>query len=469
MRQAITTDIAVVGAGPAGLAAATAARRSGATVLLIDAFAMAGGQYFMQPVSGVNTRAQVRAGNAAIRAAAAVGVKMLTGTEIFAAYPGFQLFGSGAQGAVAVNASAVIAATGAHDRVMAFPGWTLPGVMTAGAGQRLTKVNGVLPGRRVVIAGSGPFLWAVAQSLLDKGADIAALVEARHPSPSLVAHLAVFPERWLETVGLVAPVLREVKRVVFGRIVAEATGDGRLEQVAIADSDGTRAETLTGIDALLISYGFQPNLEITALLDCVHDFDDALGGWYAVVDGDTGRTSIPGLYASGEVTGIAGARPALLSGELAGLSAAAALGFATDSSDAKLATLRQRLARARRFGHGLGRLFVPLPELDRLARPDTILCRCEEITRAEVQAACGEGADNIYGMKIWTRAGMGRCQGRLCRMSLTACIARATGRSPRLVGFNHPRVPSRPVPVEQVLAAMQEVGAAVPGPAAKLR
>ena len=139
MTERLTADIAVVGAGPAGLAAATAARQSGASVLLIDGFAKAGGQYFMQPRAGAAGNSQSEAGRKAIAAAKEAAVEVLPGIEIIAAYPGFRLLGTGGGRSIVIDARAVIAANGAHDRVTAFPGWTLPGIMTAGGGQRFVK------------------------------------------------------------------------------------------------------------------------------------------------------------------------------------------------------------------------------------------------------------------------------------------------------------------------------------------
>ena len=460
MTKRISVDVVIVGAGPAGLAAAVAARRSGASVLVVDGFSQAGGQYFMQPLVSDSSNAQIKAGEQAITDAEAAGITLLPGFEIFAAYSGFQLLGAGRGKALVVEARAVIAANGAHDRVMAFPGWTLPGVMTAGAGQRLAKINDVLPGKRLVIAGSGVFLWAVAQTLLDKGSEIEALVEARRPQLALAAHLVAFPERWQETSKLFHSVSRRVKRVVFGRVVSEAFGSERVEKIVLATPQGKSAETLAGFDALLVGHGFQPNIEITSLLDCEHRFDEALGGWYAAVN-DDGRTTVEGLYAAGEVTGVAGYRPAALSGELAGYSAASDLGFASPIDNDAMDRIRRRLARARRFGRGLGKLFAPLPELEKLSRTDTILCRCEGITKGEILEASRDGSDSIHAAKMWTRAGMGRCQGRMCRMSVTACLSQATGRPPELLGFNRPRVPCRPVTLEEALLAVKSIESSV--------
>lgn len=449
------TDIAIVGAGPAGLAAATAARGAGARVLVVDAFPDPGGQYYMQPPKFAGDEPpQVIEGQSAIAAARAAGAEFLAGAEIFAAYPGFRLYGTDRDGAFTVHCRAVIAACGAHDRTMAFPGWTLPGVMTPGGGQRLAKLQGLLPGKRILLAGSGPFLWAVADSLLSKGAHIAALVEAQRPSAGLALHLARHPERWHEARRLYNTVRSGVTETIHGHLVVEARGRERIDSVIIADRRGGARREIGSIDSLLVGYGFQPAIELTSLLGCAHRFDDALGGWHAAADPATGLTNVPGVYAAGEMLGIAGARPATLSGCLAGLACAAALGFPVDPLAQELAW--RRLKRARRFGHGLGRLFAPPPELASLPDDATIVCRCEDIPAAAIKAACAAGAATLPNAKLWTRASMGRCQGRICRMTVTRLIARETGRAVAEIGCNRPRVPVRPVAVDAVLAAMAE-------------
>ncbi|SHF96112.1 NADPH-dependent 2,4-dienoyl-CoA reductase, sulfur reductase [Kaistia soli DSM 19436] len=457
----IETDILVVGGGPAGLSAALAAAKAGAKVDLIDAGTQPGGQYWMQdPVGPPSTRQQAE-GAAAARAAIAANVTIHSGAEVWAAFPEREILANGPAGPLAFRYRALIVASGAYDRVMPFPGWTLPGVMTPGAGQRLAKLGGTAPGRRIALAGNGPFLYAVAATLRGIGATPAMLVEAGTARCAPARLVSRHPARWAEALQLLAAV-RAIRDRRRGFVVTEALGGDRVQAIRIAPIshdgaiDTTRTETISGIDALLIGWGFRPMIELTALLRCRHAYDRDVGGWYCSADAETGRTSIPGIYAAGEVTGIAGAAPARLSGALAGIAAAADLGLVTSDFAHRRAILARRLQTARAFGQALGRLY-PVPEsIATLVCDETIVCRCEDVRKGDIRAALSGGTKGVAGAKLWTRAGMGRCQGRICGFAVAEIVAAETGTSPEAAGFNPPRIPLRPVPLNVVLAGTRE-------------
>ncbi len=454
MSAALAADVVVVGAGPSGLRAAIAAAEAGARVHLLDAGADAGGQYWMQ---GRAISAQAAAGRAAIDAAHAAGVQLHLDAEVWAVFPGLRIVATAAGEPLEIAAKTIVVATGAHDRVPPFPGWTLPGVVTAGAAQRLAKLAGVAAGSRVVVAGSGPFLLVVARALRTVGASLAAFIEARPPALPLAAHLARHPSRWRETADLLRAIAPRTTRKRLGWLVTDAIGGERVDAVRIAplardgSLDRDRSETITGIDALVVGYGFRPSIDITSLLRCEHRYDEARGGWHCVADPLTGQTSVPHVFAAGEVTGIAGAVPAQLAGELAGLAAAADAGFARVARSARVPELQRRLTQARSFIDPLNRRFTPPAAIDDLAAPETIVCRCEDVTRAEVSDALRDGAAGVLGAKLWTRAGMGRCQGRICGWGVARL---ASPGDPAAAGFNHPRIPLRPISLALVAAAL---------------
>ncbi len=454
-------DVLVVGAGPAGLAAAAAARESGADVICLDLFAQAGGQYGMRPAlpgGAFDTAPQVAAGRVAEARCRELGVRFLFDAEIFWAEPGFTVFARQAGDALAIDAAAMVVATGAMERAIPFDGWTLPGVITAGAAQRLIKANATPPGNNVVLAGSGPFLLAVADTFAKAGLRLRAFVELRKPGLSSLAPLLRHPGRLGEALGLLGGLRRTRPSFRLGHVVTEALGDRRLEAVRIAPlgSDGrpdrTNSLLLDGVDCLCIGYGFRPVIDLTSLLHATHRFDDGLGGWHCVVDAATQQTDVAGLYAAGETTGIGGALPARLSGRLAGLHAARRLGKAAPA--ANIEEVRHALAAARDFAAGLAGLF-PFPgHLVEQLSPSSTLCRCEDVSRAAVEAAVDEGAADVFSVKMWTRAGMGPCQGRICGPALGDLVAARTGGSAAEAGYNRPHMPLRPVPLAIAEAAL---------------
>lgn len=459
----IETDVAVVGGGPAGLAAATAAAERDRRVVLLDAYARLGGQYHMQPLPGVESlqiEKQATAGRQAIDRAAAAGAMLRRGAEVFWAERrdgGFRLHAADEGGGLVVDARCVVVATGAMERALPFPGWTLPGVLGAGAAQRLIKTGGIAPGKRVVLAGTGPFLHAVAATFAKAGFPLAMILEAGRPGAAVLAALSRHPERWAEALGLLAATRSGGATRVEGWAVVEALGERQVEAVRIAPigSDGradmARSEVVDGVDALAVGYGFRPVVDITALLKAGHRYDEAAGGWASAADPVTGATEVDGLYACGETVGVGGAVPARLSGRLAGAAAAAvARGDkpAAEPSDAR------QLARARSFAAALARAY-PFPEAlaAQLAEGATI-CRCEDVDAAAIHAAIADGARTVAAVKMWTRAGMGPCQGRTCGPALAGLVARACGGTVAAAGFNAPHLPLRPVPIAVVEACL---------------
>ncbi|MCA0849386.1 FAD-dependent oxidoreductase [Salipiger thiooxidans] len=457
-------DVAVVGAGPAGLAAARAAAEAGARVVCLDAFATPGGQYAMQPTQAESpfaATAPVALGRAAARAAGEAGAQILCGAEVFwgARVPGGVCLSVNHEGrALAVEAKALVVAAGAIERPLPFPGWTLPGVIGAGAAQRLLKTGtGALPGPgKTVLAGSGPFLLAVAQSFAKAGQRLDHVVEMQRPSPAVIARIfARHPGKLAEAARLGLDLRRSGAARHMGHMVTRALGTDRLEAVEIAPLSSAgqpemgRARVIEGVGTLAIGYGFQPVIDLTTALGAAHDFDAALGGWHCRADAD-GRTTVASLWAAGETLGIGGAVPAQLSGHIAGAGAARALGFS--APDVTGAT--QALRKARAFAAALARLYPPPQGLPVALPEDELICRCEDVTAGDIANAIAEGAHESFAVKTWTRAGMGPCQGRICGAGIAAALAQAGVPADR-ASYNRAHLPLRPVPLPLVRATLQ--------------
>ncbi|RSM49006.1 FAD-dependent oxidoreductase [Amycolatopsis balhimycina DSM 5908] len=395
------TRVVVIGAGPAGLAAAEQALRAGAEVAVLDQADAPGGQYH-------RTQAGARHGFEALLSRCEwwpeSTVWALDGRRVHVLRGPAD--GTGRRRHV-LEPDALVLATGAHDRVLPFPGWQLPGVFTAGAAQALAKGEWVAAGRRVLVAGAGPFLLPVAESLLDVGAEVLAVLEANPASTVLKGwswRAAAHVGKTGELVRYAGTLARHRVPYRMGRAVVEARGDDRVREVVTARvradwSVVPGTERTYAVDAVCVGHGFVPQPELAVAAGC------ALDGGFVRVDGDQ-RTSVPGVFAAGEITGIGGAVTAAAEGAVAGCVAA--------GGRPAPALLRTR-DRARAFA---GRLAAAHPigaAWPGWLRADTIVCRCEETTYGDLKnAAAGPAAPGPHALKLGTRAGLGPCQGRMC-------------------------------------------------------
>ncbi|MFF3905887.1 FAD-dependent oxidoreductase [Streptomyces sp. NPDC001848] len=424
------TDLAVIGAGPAGLAAALAAAARGVGVTLVDAAPEAGGQFYRQPAAALGARRaralhhqwrtwlRLREGLDGHLAAGRVShladhhvwwVERESGGFVVHA-----LLGPEQERPVAVRARAVLLATGGYERVLPFPGWTLPGVVTAGGAQAMLKGGLVVPGRRAVVAGTGPLLLPVATGLAAAGVTVAALVESADPRAFVrcAGTLAVQPGTAVEAAAYAAGLLRHRVPVLARHTVVEARGTDRLEAVTVAALDAggrVRADTARRIpcDTLAVGHGMLPHTDLADTLGCRID------GANVAVD-DEQRTDVPGVWAAGEATGIGGAALALAEGHIAGRSVAARLAGAVPDPREWERVARSREA-LRGFFAALDHAYASPARWAEQVTDDTVVCRCEEVRAGTVREAVAElGAGDLRTVKLLTRAGMGWCQGRMC-------------------------------------------------------
>ena len=380
-------DVLIVGAGPAGLAATVSASGHGRGVGLVDDNPDLGGQIWR----GERPRPSTPSAASWFRKAREAEFQALPGTRVVGkAGPNTLLAESGGR-PIELTYRSLILATGARELFLPFPGWTLPNVLGAGGLQALVKSGLPIEGKSVVVAGSGPLLLAVAALLGKKGAVVRAIVE-QAPMGRLVRFglgLWAEPGKLWQAIGL----RREIGGVRYraGCWPSEAIGDDVLRSVRLTDGRSTWS---VDCDYLACGFGLVPNLELPSLLGCeIRD-----GG--TVVD-DRQRTTVPEIHCAGESTGIGGLDLALLEGQVAGL---VAVGKRDEAS-----ALLERRDKARRFADALERSFALRDELRHLARPDTIVCRCED-----VPAGALVGRSSWVDAKLQTRCGMGPCQGRIC-------------------------------------------------------
>jgi len=454
-------DVLVIGGGAAGLNAAIAAREAGAEVLLLDERKVPGGQYFKQSSDPetVPMDPQQAQGQTLVQAARAAGTEILSGVEVWGAFDtgesGPEIMAADATHVYALTPRALIVATGAYERPLMIPGWTLPGVMTVGAAQTLWRSYGALPGKRVAVFGNGPLNAQVALELAQGGADVAFLAEAApgaHKRPRAAARmLRADPALSIKGLRMLLDLRR---RGITLRNATMPVGIESTQDALKVSYTGPRGEGSLVVDTICMNFGFQPQNEILRLLGAKLHFDPRFAQ-LRPERSQTCETSVPGVYAVGDCCGLGGAPAAAVEGRIAGRAAAGQ----TAPTKAQIKAQTKTLARHSAFQDALWQLYeAPLPVLDDLA-PDTLVCRCEEVTKATLDAALADGLTDVGAVKRATRIGMGRCQGRYCAPALAGHMASRSATPPQDLSFFAPRVPIKPVSIGTLVAAQSLIDA----------
>ena len=436
-------DVAVIGAGPAGAHAAIAAAAAGVDCVVIEQADAAGGQVYRAPVvRSSKDMPEIAEGDRLRAELERSGTALAFGRRVWLVEPGFVIHTVGQGRTERIDANQLILATGTTERVIPFPGWTTPGVIGLAAATILLKSQATLPGRKTLVAGRGPLLAAVAAGILDLGGGVAAVLDQSSRTDWLKAlpKLLSRPDLLARGIGWWNKLRRAGVPVRHNSDIAEVT----------TANDGLVVKTKGGepfaCDAVAVGHGLTPSTEITRLLGAIHRFTPELGGWVPEQDA-FGRTSLDGLLVAGDGAGVCGAAAASLAGKLAGLAVAHDLGRLDQASfDAQTSTLQAALARAGRFGGAMTAMTAPRAEDVEALGADTIICRCEDVCRGQIDEAIEHGADTINQLKAWTRAGMGPCQGRMCGESVAALLSLRVG-SRELAGSWTGRAPILPVPV----------------------
>ncbi len=380
-------DVLVVGAGPAGIAAACAASESGARVGIVDDNPSAGGQIWR---GGAEHAPSAQASEWHARLARA-SVSFIYGAKVVARESAEVLVAESWERTLKLKFAKLVIATGARERFLPFPGWTLPNVMGAGGLQALVKSGLSVARKRVVIAGSGPLLLAVAEYLRRAGAEIILIAEQSHAARirGFAARLLLHPAKLWQAIRL----RRALGGIPyhFGMWPVAAGGPEKLEWVELL-RDGKK--TRVACDYLACGFHLVPNVELAELLDC-----EIENGFVRV--NEVQETSANGIFCAGEPVGIGGVEAALIEGQIAG--------FAASGNTEKARKLFSQRAAARKFTGLLAATFALRDELRSLAAPETLVCRCEDVSHARLAKY-----SDWRSAKLQTRCGMGACQGRVC-------------------------------------------------------
>jgi NADPH-dependent 2,4-dienoyl-CoA reductase/sulfur reductase-like enzyme len=466
MSNALKTryDVAVIGAGPAGLAAAAVTARAGLETIVLDENPSPGGQVY-RAVTTTPLHAATVLGDDYRRGLDLVGELERSGAQLVSAATVWSVsreleIGISRNGsAQLLSARRIVLATGALERPFPVPGWTLPGVMTVGAAQTLLKSSGLVPRGSVVLAGLGPLLWLYAAQLLDAGASINAILETT-PRRNLLSAVPYAPAFLLSPyfskgLALLSRVRRRV-RILRGATRIAAVGDGQIQ--AVRFEAGGREMRLP-VDNLLLHQGVAPNVNLAMSIGVEHRWDALQLCWRPIAD-EFGTTSIPGIAVAGDGAGICGAWAAEQRGRLAGLRIVNELAGGRVFEAPSEQSLRQSLRRWQ-LGRGfLDRLYQPAAQFRLPEDNAVIVCRCEEVTAGQIRHAVRIGCEGPNQLKSFLRCGMGPCQGRLCGLTVTELMAAERRVAPQAVGYYRLRPPVKPITLAE-LASLPQSDAAV--------
>ncbi|MCE0464362.1 FAD/NAD(P)-dependent oxidoreductase [Pseudomonas uvaldensis] len=441
--------IAIIGAGPAGIRAAETLVAHGVFPVLLDEAARAGGQiYRRQPANFKRSPTRLYGFEAHKATAIHQTADVLRGqldyrpdTLVWNAEAG--LLDTLHQGRAArLEYAAVIVATGATDRILPVPGWTLPGVYSLGAAQIALKSQGCAIGERVVFAGSGPLLYLVAYQYAKAGANVVAVLDSAPLSaqaralPGLLAQPAtlakgLYYRGWLAARGIV---------VHQGANLSRIEGERRVHGLKWRNAKG---EHFLDCDAVAFAHGLRSETQLADLLGCEFTWQPLNRAWLPQRDA-AGRSSVPGVYLAGDGAGIMGADAAEKAGERAALALLADLGYRVDPQ--RCARLERSLERIGRFRQGLEQAFIFPEHWAGDATDDLVICRCEEVSAGDIRRVVNEGHWEINRVKAHCRVGMGRCQGRMCGAAAAEIIARESARPVCGVGRLRAQAPVKPLP-----------------------
>jgi len=454
--SSVQFDLAIVGAGPAGMAAAIEGTRLGLSVVVFDEQPGAGGQIFrgIESASGVPPLRKVLgrdylAGLELAQRFRSCGAEYLSGAEVSYVTDDLQV-ATLRRGLIETrNCRALLVATGALERPFPIPGWTLPGVLTAGGVQTLLKSQALVPEGRVVIVGTGPLTLLVAAQLLAAGVDDLSVLDTtpRANLRAAAAHLLEAlgaPAYLLKGLRMLAAVRRGARRHLGGVTDVQLSGDAERVRGVQCTQRGRPLEF--GADWVILHQGVMPNTQLTRALGCAHTWDDAQLAWRPTLD-ERGASSRAGVWVAGDSGGIIGGPASAHSGRWVAAQIAVALGKATNAEvERSAAQARAALTRHHRIRPFLDRMYRPA---DAFRRPvgDTIVCRCEDVSARALQAALDEGCPGPNQLKFFTRCGMGPCQGRYCGSTVSEMVAASRAIPVQEAGHFRIRQPLKPIPL----------------------
>ena len=453
-------ELAITGAGPAGICATIEAAKSNVPVTVIDENLKLGGQIYRQLADDFRLTDENRLGKDYIQGKKLIEqlehysqrIEIIQDAPVWGIFPGNEVAFLHKGKDERLKAQKLILAEGAYDRPMPFPGWTLPGVFTAGGALRMVKTERVLLGKRILLTGAGPLQLVLATQLVQVGAEVISILEATSFT-DIWKHLPQFWGQWeltMDGLRYLWKLRRSRIPYLVSHAIVEARGEHEVKEAVYAKVDedwksipGT--ERTVEVDSICIGYGLIPSIRLSRLCGCEHKYEPCLGGWVPCHD-ENMQTSLPGIFVAGDSAGIAGALVAMEEGRLAAIKASQQLGYITQEEvQRRSLPIFKKLRELRRFEFALNEIYLIRRGLSARITDDTIICRCEETTAGEIRQIINDGVRDIQEIKRLTRAGMGSCQGRICESTIAQMISTETKRPVGDIGWFTPRPPVKPI------------------------
>ena len=463
--------VAIVGAGICGLSTAETLAGSGLDILIIDENVHLGGQLLRKPAGSPNQFSRWEPDGMKLKGfdlvdrllAPSRSVDIVTQAQVLGIFNDTRLLiHTKEERLVETTAEQILLATGARERFLPFPGWTLPGVMSLGAAQILMKSHGILPGHRTAIAGTSPLMTAIGSQILKNRGAISGFFED-NPFCKKLTVIPLIPHhrrKLIEGLFYMARLMINRIPMFHSRRIIEARGEPDLTSFVAVKTDargrpipGTEKEYQS--DALAVGYGFVPNIELAVQAGCDVEYRPDKGGWVVSTFSRDLETSKQSIYAAGEVTGIAGSQKSHIQGRIAGyamLKAREKLNVKTDTRLSKqLSRLYSLNDRQTGYATFLNELCRVSPAAYSRIPDQTLICRCENITMGTIKAAVQNGFHTVGSIKKSTRSGMGRCQGRICTPIIQEILTALTPKTPETFPATSSRAPVKPVAVRSFL------------------
>lgn len=473
------TELLIVGAGPAGMAAAETAASLGIAVTVVDEQAERGGQFLRQPPSGFRlsnwlpgktyqpakkllARSQRLRDVKWLQQATVAGIFPQAGGHAFE--PRFRAVIDTEDGSRHISARSVLIASGCYDLPVIFPGWNTPGVMAAGGIQAFIKSQQFVPGERILLVGSHPLQLVIADQIIEAGGKVAGVVFAQSQSRALELlrqPMTILQQanKFSQLIGTMARLRKASVKVEFGRTLVKANGGHELHSVTVAplNQQGKLvkdASTDIACDRLGVCFSFLTSSELARQMEADCAWNARRGGWLARHD-EWMASTVPGLYVAGEITGVAGSDVAMAEGKLSALGCALELGkLDAAAAEQSALPLRKQLQQLGDFAELLSRLSWPGDDFfDQLMSDDSTVCKCEEVSAGELRTLLlnNPNISTASSAKLLSRAGMGLCQGRYCHHSLTRLLVQMRGMEEHAVAGFTARFPGKPIAIAQLI------------------